>query len=169
MAAKKMKLDQAAINEILVADTHSESGAGASDIGDEFYESKEQEALAQEDKSQAETSGRGSPTWGPPQGRNIKIHPFVGPAKGLINSVTLHINKDSSPLAVLMLFFTEIFQLLVEQTNLYYQQHLDRQAGPSRRLPDFTLPDIMTFTAFSCWWNRHKLTLPATLGQTSRT
>jgi len=28
-------------------------------------------------------------------------------------------NKDSSPLAVLMLFFTEIFQLLVEQSNLY--------------------------------------------------
>jgi len=34
----------------------------------------------------------------------------------------------------------------VEQTNLYYQQHLDRQAGSSRRLPDITLAD-MTFTA----------------------
>jgi hypothetical protein len=30
-----------------------------------------------------------------------------------------HINKDSSPLSVLMLFFTEIFHLLVEQTNLF--------------------------------------------------
>jgi hypothetical protein len=37
-----------------------------------------------------------------------------------------HINKDSSPLSVLMLFFTEIFHLLVEQTNVYYQQHLDK-------------------------------------------
>ena len=35
-----------------------------------------------------------------------------------------HINKDSSPLFV-GVFFTEIFHLLVEQTNLYYQQHLD--------------------------------------------
>jgi len=43
-----------------------------------------------------------------------------------------------------MLFFTEIFLLLVEQTNLYYQQHLDRKAGPSRRLPD-----RMTFTALA--------------------
>jgi hypothetical protein len=62
----------------------------------------------------------------------------------LKNSEAPYINKHSSPLAVLMLFFTEIFQLLVEQTNLYYQQHLDRQAGPSRRMPD-----IMTFTALA--------------------
>jgi hypothetical protein len=60
-----------------------------------------------------------------------------------------HINKDSSPLAVFMLFFTDIFLLLVEQTNLYYKQHLDRQAGPSRRLSDITLPEIMTFTALA--------------------
>jgi hypothetical protein len=60
-----------------------------------------------------------------------------------------HINKDGSPLSVLMLFFTEIFHLLVEQTNIYYQQHLDRQAGPSHRLPDITLPDMMSFVALA--------------------
>jgi len=56
-----------------------------------------------------------------------------------------HINKDTSPLSVLMLFLTEIFHLLVEQTDIYHQQHLDRQAAPSRRLPDITVPDMMTF------------------------
>ena len=88
-------------------------------LQDEFSESEEElEALAQEDEPQAATSGVGSPTWGPPQGRNIrvKIHPFVGPAKGLKNSEAPHINKDSSPLTVLMLFFIEIFLLLVGQT-----------------------------------------------------
>jgi hypothetical protein len=35
--------------------------------------------------------------------------------------------------------------LLVEQTNVYYQQ----QAGPSHRLPDVTLPDMMTFVALA--------------------
>jgi len=145
MVAKKIKLDEPAISEILVADTDSESGAEASDLKDEFSESEdEQGASAQEDEPQAATSGGGTPTWGLPQGRNIKIHLFVGPAKGLKNSEAPHINKDSPPLSVLMLFFTEIFLLLVEQTNLYYQQHLDRQAGPSRRLPD-----IMTFTALA--------------------
>ena len=142
-AKKKIKLNELAISEILVADTDSKSGAEASDLEDEFYEFIEQEASAQEDEPQAATSGGGSPTWEPPQGKNIKIHPFVGPAKGLKNSEVLHINKDSSPLAVLMLFFTEIFQLLVKQSTLYYQQHLDRKAGPSRQLPD------MTFTALT--------------------
>ena len=70
--------------EMLVADTDSASGAEASDLEDEYSESEEeQEASAHEDEPQAATSGGGSPTWGPPQGRNIKIHPFVGPAKGL--------------------------------------------------------------------------------------
>jgi len=43
-----------------------------------------------------------------------------------------------------MLFFTEIFHLLVEQINVYYQQHLDRQARTSCRMPDITIPDMMT-------------------------
>jgi len=60
-----------------------------------------------------------------------------------------HINKDNSPLSVLLMFFTEIFHLLVEQINVYYQQHLDRQAGPSHRLPDITLLDMMTFIALA--------------------
>ena len=46
---------------------------------DEFSESKEElEASAQEDEPQAATSGEGPTTWGLPQGRNIKIHLFVG-------------------------------------------------------------------------------------------
>ena len=71
MASKKIRLDRPAITEILVADTDSESGAETSD-DDEFYEfeeEEEQEASAQ-DEPQAATSGGGSPTWGPPQGRN---------------------------------------------------------------------------------------------------
>ena len=143
-----------AISEILVADTDSESGAEASDLEDEFSESEEElEASAQEDEPQAATSGGGPPTWGPPQGRNIKIHPFVGPAKGLKNNKAPHINKDCSPLAVLMLFFTEIFLLLVEQKNLYYQQHLDTQAEPSHRLPDITLPDSDIHCLISADWH----------------
>ena len=68
MVAKKTKLDEPAISEILVADTHSESGAEASDLAEEFSESEEEQgASVQEDKSQATTSGGGSPTWGPPK------------------------------------------------------------------------------------------------------
>ena len=37
MAAKKIKLDEPAMGEILVADTDSESGAEASDLEDGFF------------------------------------------------------------------------------------------------------------------------------------
>jgi len=141
MAGGKKKLDKEAISEILVADTDSGSGSEVSDFED-YLEEEEEEEEEEEDpqqqqqasaevETQAATSG-GLPTWGLPQGRNTNIHPFVGSAKGVKKSETPHINKDSSPLSVLMLFFTEIFHLLVEETNMYYQQHLDRQAGHSR-------------------------------------
>ena len=139
MATKKLKLDEEAITEILVADTDSESGAEVSDVEEEFEEEEEEEQqqllllqqASAQDKPQAATSGGGLQTWGPPQGRNTNVHPFVGPAKGVKKSEAPYINKDSSPLSVLMLFNTEIFHLLVEQINLYYEQFLDRQAGPS--------------------------------------
>jgi len=148
-----MKIDEETISEILVADSDSESGAEASDVEDELEgggeEEQEQQASAEEDKQQAETSGGRLPTWGPPQGRNKNIHPFVGPPKGVKKSEAPHINKDSSPLSVLRLFFAEIFRLLVEQTNVYYQQHLDRQDRPSPLQPDITLSDMMTFIALA--------------------
>jgi len=83
---------------------------------------------------------------GLPQGRNTNIHTFIVPAKGVKNSEASYINKDSLSL---FFFFTEIFHLLVEQINIYYQQHLVGQAGPSCWLPDFTLPDIMIFFALA--------------------
>jgi len=116
-----MKMDEETISEILVADSDSESGAEASDIEDELEvggeEEQEQQISAEEDKQQAETSGGRLPTWGPPQGRNKNIHPFVGPPKGMKKSEAPHINKDSSPLSVLMLFFTEILHLLLYTTS----------------------------------------------------
>ena len=150
---KKIKLDEEVISGILVAETDSESGSEASDFEVSFEEEEEKDQQQQQQASaeietQAAASGR-LPTWGPLQGRNTNIHPFVGPAKGVKKSEASHINKESSPLSVLLMFFTEIFRLLVEQTNMYYQQHLGRQAGPSRQLPDITLPDMMTFVALT--------------------
>ena len=122
MAGNKIKLKEEAISEILVADTNSKSGTKASDV-DNSEEEKEEKQQQQQQQASAEvepqvaTCGRLS-TWGLPQGRNTNIHPSVGPAKDVKKSEAPHINKDSSLLSVLMLFFTEIFHLLVEQTNI---------------------------------------------------
>jgi hypothetical protein len=73
--------------------------------------------------------GGGIQTWGPPQGRHTNVY-FFQPARSVLKSAAPNINNNSSPLVVLMLFYTEILQLLVEQTNFYYKQHLDEQARP---------------------------------------
>jgi len=117
MAWEKINLDEEVISEILVADTESESGSEASDFEVSFEEEGEekdqqqqqqQQQASAEIETQAATSG-GLPTWGPSQGRNTNIHPFVSPAKGVNKSEAPHINKDSSPLSVLMLFFHRNF------------------------------------------------------------
>jgi len=69
------------------------------------------------------------------------------------------------------MFFTEIFHLLVEKTNIFYQQHME----PSCQLPDITLPDMMTFVALALqmghalkdtlhdYWLRLKTATPSVL------
>ena len=109
MATKKLKLEEETITEILVADTDSESRAEVSDVEEEFEEEddeqqqQEQQLLllllqqaSADDKPQAATSGGGLPPWGPPQGRNTNVHPFVGPAKG-VKRVRLHTSTKTSP------------------------------------------------------------------------
>ena len=119
MATKKLKLDEEAITEILVADSDSESGAEVSDVEEEEEEQQQQQQqqilqqASAEDKLQAATSGGGLSPSGLPQGMNTNVHSFVSPAEGVKKSEAPHINKDSSPLSVLMLFFTDIFHLLV--------------------------------------------------------
>jgi hypothetical protein len=71
----------------LIADTNSESGDEAGSVEEYFEEEedeeeeKEKQPASTDVKPQAATSG-GLSTWGPPQGRNTNIHPFVCPAKG---------------------------------------------------------------------------------------
>ena len=93
MAAKSIKLQEETISEILFADTDSKSGTEASDFEDfEEEEEKQQQKASAEVGGQAAASG-GLPTWGPPQGRNTNIHPFVSPAKGVKKSDAPHIKK----------------------------------------------------------------------------
>jgi hypothetical protein len=64
----------------------------------------------QEGELQVGTSCGGVSIWGPTQGWNDFIRDFVGPPRGLRKIEAPHMNKDSCPLAVLMLLFTGIFQ-----------------------------------------------------------
>ena len=109
MAGKKIKPGEEAISEILGADSDSESGSEASDFEDYLEEEEEEEEDQQQQQSSAEietqvaTSG-GLPTWGPPQGRNINILPFVGPAKGVKKCKAPYINRQLATVCVDVVF-----------------------------------------------------------------
>jgi hypothetical protein len=53
------------------------------------------------------------------------IHRFTGCPSRLRLNKAPQIAKDSTTLNIFMLFFLEIIQLLIEETNRYYYQYLD--------------------------------------------
>ena len=61
----------------------------------------------------------------PPQPRRRVVHTFVGAPNGKSREAA-HVMSESTPISVLLLFFTEIITLLVVETNRYYQQFLGR-------------------------------------------
>jgi hypothetical protein len=66
-----------------------------------------------------------------------------GGAVGMNLNEAQHLNKDSTPLCVFMLFFRGNIHLLVEETNRYYRQYLySLEDGPSH------LPDMINSETF---------------------
>ena len=60
-----------------------------------------------------------------------------------------HINEGSSLLSSFLLYFAEIITLLVEETNCYYHDYIDRHDdGPSPE-PDVTKAEMFMFLALS--------------------
>jgi hypothetical protein len=63
--------------------------------------------------------------WGQPTDwRNRSVHQFTGDTPGKRQNVAPHINKNSTPFSVFMLYFAHVITLLVEETNRYYHQYL---------------------------------------------
>jgi len=65
------------------------------------------------------------------------------PQTGGKESEAPHLNDNSSPPSVFLLYFAEIITLLVVETNRYYHDHLDRlDDGPSPQ-PDVTEAEML--------------------------
>jgi hypothetical protein len=87
-----------------------------------YFEEEEEEQQQKKNLHRSKTTGWNK--WritnlGTASRKEHKYSSFVGPTKGVKKSEAPHIHKDSLPLSVL-LFFTEIFHLLVEQTYVCY-------------------------------------------------
>jgi hypothetical protein len=79
-----------------------------------------------------------------------ETHPFIGGTSGLKTKEAPYVNNNSSPTTTFYLFFMHI-QLLVAETNKYYNQHLDtldNDDGHSQ-LPDVTVQKMYVFLALT--------------------
>ena len=84
----------------------------------------------------------------PPKPHRRVVHTFIGAPNGK-SSEAAHIMPQSTPLSVLLLFFTEIITLLVMETNRYYHQVLDNfdNGPPPQR--DVTEAEMFAFLALT--------------------
>jgi hypothetical protein len=72
-------------------------------------------------------SGSQANIWSRPQHpwNSGGVHPFIGVLSGLKIQEAPHENEDSSPIAIFILFFMDVIQLLVAENNKYYNHYLD--------------------------------------------
>jgi hypothetical protein len=110
-------MEEDEIERQLLIDTDSDYGTDESECGEEGRGS---EPEVDEEPSSS------SATWGPPnQHGRRSANNYSGGAVGLNTDEAPHVNKDSTPFCVFMLYFIGIIRLLVEETNKYYHQYLD--------------------------------------------
>jgi hypothetical protein len=86
-----------------------------------------------------------SSLWGPPQHDRRGSNHFSGGARGANLNEAPHVNKDSTPLCVFMLYFTAIIHLLVVETNRYYHLYIDSLDDGRSPRPDVTDSEMFLF------------------------
>jgi hypothetical protein len=73
-----------------------------------------------------------------------KVLDFTGPPSGINSSAAPNINAQPSPFSIFVLFFQQIFHILLLETNRYFDQFMACQdaPGPSVQQPDVTIEDV---------------------------
>ena len=72
---------------------------------------------------------------------------FSGPPNGVNRSAAPDINAESSPFSIFILFFRQVFQIILTKTNHYFHQYMSsRTTGSISAQPsDITIEDMYTF------------------------
>jgi len=72
---------------------------------------------------------------------------FTGPPSGINCSAAPDINAESSPFSIFILFFGQVFQIILTETNHYFHQYMSSRAtgSTSTQPPDITIEEIYTF------------------------
>ena len=56
---------------------------------------------------------------------------FTGPPNGVNRSAASDINAESSPFSIFILFFRQVFQIILTETNRYFHQYISSRATGS--------------------------------------
>ena len=72
---------------------------------------------------------------------------FTGPPSGVNRSAAPDINAESSPFSIFILFFRQVFQIILTETNRYFHQYMSSRAtgSTSTQPPDITIEEIYKF------------------------
>jgi len=72
---------------------------------------------------------------------------FTGPTNGVSQSAASDINAESSPFSTFILFFRQVFQIILTETNRYFHPCMSsRTTGSTSAQPsDITIEEIYTF------------------------
>jgi hypothetical protein len=57
-------------------------------------------------------------------GDSSNVFDFTGPSNDISRSTAPHINAESCPISVLILFFRQVFQIMIDETNHNFHQYM---------------------------------------------
>jgi hypothetical protein len=72
---------------------------------------------------------------------------FTGPSNGVNRSAAPDINAESSSFSIFILFFRQVFQIILTETNRYFHQYMSSRTTGSTSVqpPDITIEEMYTF------------------------
>ena len=79
-------------------------------------------------------------------GDSSNVFDFTGPPNGVNRSAASDINAESSPFSISILFFRQVFQIILTETNHYIQYMSSKTTGStSAQQPGITMKEMYTF------------------------
>jgi len=71
---------------------------------------------------------------------------FTGPPNGVNQSAASDINAESSPFSIFILFFRQVFQIILTKTNRYFLQDMSSRTtgSTSAQPPEITIEEMYT-------------------------
>jgi hypothetical protein len=108
---------------------------------DELMESRVQSSSSEDEDSTEETEVT---FWARRPGDSSNVFDFIGPPNGVNRSAASDINAVSSPISIFILFFRQIFQITLDDTNRYFHQYMASKytASNSAQPPNITIEEI---------------------------